>query len=60
MVIVKTKFDTLQETSERHTLSDEDEIFVTTHMEAVAECIPTKPRVKCRVPWESLQRNDIT
>ena len=27
---------------------------VATHMEAVAECIPTKPRAKWRVPWKSI------
>ena len=39
MIIVRNKFDTLQETSERQTLNDEYENLVTTHMEAAAECI---------------------
>ena len=35
-------------------LNDEYENFVTGHMEAAAtECMPTKSRAKCRVPWES-------
>ena len=43
-------FNTLQETSKRLNLNDEYEIFVTTH---AAECILTKARTKCKVPWES-------
>ena len=54
MVTVRNKFDTLQETSEKHTPNDEYENFVTTHMEAAAECIPAKPRAKCRVLWEAI------
>ena len=50
----KKKFHTLQETSESHTPNDEYENFVTAHMEAAAECIPTKWKVKIRVPLESL------
>ena len=53
MVIVWKKFETLQGTSETHTLN-KYESFVTAHIEVVAECIPTKPRAKCRVPRESL------
>ena len=53
MITVRNKFDTLQEISERHAPNDEYENFVTAHLEA-AECIPTKPRVKCKTPWESL------
>ena len=33
---------------------DEYDNFVTTHIEATAECILSKPRVKCRVSWESI------
>ena len=48
---VRNKFDTLQETSERHTLNHKYENFVTNRIEAAAaECTPTKPRAKCRVP----------
>ena len=49
MVTARNKFNTLQEICERHSLN------VTAHIEAAAaECIPTKLRAKCRVPWESL------
>ena len=34
--------------------NDEYENVVPVHMEAAAECIPTKAKAKCRVPWESL------
>ena len=44
MVTVRNKSDTP---------NDEYENFLTAHMEAAAECIPTKPRTKCRVSWES-------
>ena len=40
---------------ETHTPSEEYENVVTTHIEAAAECMPTKPRAKYRVPWESLE-----
>ena len=50
MVTERNKFDTLQETSERHTPNDKYEHFVTNRIEAAAKTIPTKPRAKCRVP----------
>ena len=31
-----------------------NENFVNAHLEAVAECIPTKQRAKPRVPWKTL------
>ena len=37
-----------------HTPNDEYENFVHAHLEAAAECIPTKQRTKPRVPWETL------
>ena len=46
-------FEILQKTSERHTTNDKYENFVTTHIEAAAECITTKPRAKSRIHWES-------
>ena len=56
MITVGNKFNSFQATFERHTPNDEYENFVTTHLEAAAaECIPTKLRVKFRVPWESLE-----
>ena len=52
-VTVRNKFESLQETSEIHTPNDDYENFLTAYMEAVIECVPTKPKAKCRVPWES-------
>ena len=54
MLKVRNKFDTLQETSKRYTLNDKYENFVMANIEAAAGCIPTKPRPKCRVPWEAI------
>ena len=51
---LRNKFEALQETSEIPTLNDEYEGFVYAHLEATAECIPTKQRAKPRVPWETL------
>ena len=48
-VTVRNKFDTLQETYERHTLDNRYENFVTGHKEAAAKCIPTTPTGKHRV-----------
>ena len=45
---LRNKFDALQKT-ETHTPNDEYENFVNTHLEAAAECIPTKQRTKPRV-----------
>ena len=54
MLTVRKKFDTFQETSERYTIKGELENFVNTHIEAAAECIPAKPRTKCRDLWEAI------
>ena len=51
---LRNKFDALQEISETPTPNDEYENFVNAHLEAAAECIPTKQRTKSRVPWETL------
>ena len=48
-VTVRSKFDSLLETSEIYILNDKSENFVITHMEATAECIPTKPKTKWRI-----------
>ena len=48
-VTLRNKFDTIQETSKRYTSNDEYKTFVTSHIEAVAKCIPTKPKAKYRV-----------
>ena len=53
-ITVRNKFDALLEISEALTPNDEYKKFVNVHMEAAAECIPTKLREKCRVPWEIL------
>ena len=50
---LRNKFDALQEISETPTPNDEYENFVNAHLEAAAECIPTKQRAKYRVPWET-------
>ena len=54
MLTVRNKLDTLQIISERHNQIDEYENVVTAHREAASEFIPTKPRNKSRVGWESL------
>ena len=51
---LRNKFDVLQEKTEKHTPIDKYENFVYAHLEAEAECIPTKQRAKPRVPWETL------
>ena len=51
---LRNRFDTLQEKTEKRTPNDGYENFVNAYLEAAAECIPTKPRTKSRVPWETL------
>ena len=51
---LKNRFQTLQEKIEKGIPNDEYENFVNAHLEADATCIPTKPRTKYRVPWETL------
>ena len=46
MVTERNKFNTFQETSERHTLNDEYENFVTGLMKIVDEWIPSKSQKK--------------
>ena len=53
-VTVRNKFNALKKKSKGHTPNDEYESFFTAHREAAAKCIPTKPRIKCRDPWESI------
>ena len=38
---------------EIHTPNDEYENFFNAHLEAAAECMPTKQRTKSRLPWET-------
>ena len=51
---IRNRFETLQEKTEKSTPNDEYENFVEAHREAASKCIPTKPRTKYRVPWETL------
>ena len=51
---LRNRFETLQEKTEKGTPNDEYENFINAHIEAAAKCIPTKPRTKYRVPWETL------
>ena len=53
MLTIRNKFDTLQKISERHILNDKYKNFTQAHKEAAAKCIQSKPRTKCRIPWES-------
>ena len=52
--MLRNKFNALQEKTGTHTPNDEYENFVTVHLEAAAEYIPTKQRTKSQVPWETL------
>ena len=51
---LRNRFKTLQEKTEKGTPNDEYENFVEAHREAASKWIPTKPRTKYRVPWETL------
>ena len=51
---LRNRFETLQEKTEKGTPNDEYENFVEAHLEAASKCIPTKPRTRYRVPWETL------
>ena len=52
---LRNRLMTLQEKTEEGTPNDEYENFVNAHLEAAAESIPTQPRIKYRVPWETLE-----
>ena len=54
MLTLRNKSDALQEMSLTATPNDEYENFINAHLEAVAECIPTKQRAKPRDPCETL------
>ena len=54
VVEMRNTFETLQEKTEKGTPNDEYENFVNAHLEATEKCIPTKPKTKYRVPWETL------
>ena len=48
------KYDALQEKTETHTPNEVYENFINAHLEVAVEFIPTKQRIKSRVPWETL------
>ena len=54
VVELRNRFVTQQEKTGKGTPNDEYENFVNAHLEAAAKCIPTKPRTKYRVPWETV------
>ena len=54
VIELRKRFETVQEKTEKGTLNDEYGNFVNAHLEAAGMCIPTKPRTKYRVPWETL------
>ena len=54
VVELRNRFETLQEKTEKRTPNDEYENFVNAHLEAAAKHIPTKPKTKYRVSWETL------
>ena len=51
---LRSQFNTLQEIYERHTPNDEYEIFITTHMEATADFIPSKPKTNDEITLKSM------
>ena len=55
--LILMHFETLQEKTEKVTPNDEYENFVEAHLEAASKCIPTKPRTKYRVPWETSEES---
>ena len=52
---MRNRFETLQEKTEKGTPNDKYENFINAHLKAAAKFIPTKPRIKYRVPWETLE-----
>ena len=57
---LRNRFETLLEEKEKGTPNDEYENFVNAHLEAAANCIPTKPRSKYRVPPNAIGRTQQT
>ena len=51
---LRNRFEALQEKTKKGTPNDEYENFVEARLEAASKCIPTKPRTKYRVLWETL------
>ena len=53
VIALRNNFDA-QHKTETRTPNDEYEHLVNAHQEAAAKYIPTKHRIKSRVPWETL------
>ena len=54
VLVLRNKFDALQEKTETRTPNDEYENFVNAHLEVAMKYMPTKHRTKSRVSWETL------
>ena len=54
---LRNRFETQQEKTEKGTPNDEYENFVNAHLKAASKCIPTKPRTKYRVSWETWKQH---
>ena len=52
-ISVRNRFAALIANSEEPTPTEKYSHFITAHESAAAECIPQKPKVKKRVPWET-------
>ena len=52
MINVRNNFDSLQRHL-KHTSNEEYENFLNAHIKVLADCLPTKSRSTCQVPWES-------
>ena len=51
---LRNRFETLQGKTEKGTPNDEYENFVDAHLVSASKFIPTKPRTKYSIPWETL------
>ena len=51
---LRNRFEAPREKTKKGTPNDEYENIVNAHLEAAVDFIPTKPRTKYRVPWETL------
>ena len=54
VITLRNISDALQTKTETRTPNDEYENFINAHLEAAAKYIPTKHRIKSRVPWETI------
>jgi hypothetical protein len=53
MLSVRNRYAALIADSEEPTPTEKYSHFITAHESTAAECIPQKPKVKRRVPWET-------